>query len=91
MNKTWKTGAYWGGASDGIIDLAPISDKVPADVKEMVTAKQADIKSGKLDVFAGPLKGQDGTVKVPEGKTMTDGEMLGMNWFVAGVDGKIGQ
>lgn len=91
MNKTWKTGSYWGGAEDGIIDLAPISDKVPADVKQLVAAKQADIKSGKLDIFAGPLKAQDGSIKVQEGQKMTDGEILGFNWFVAGVDGKIGQ
>jgi len=91
MNKTWKTGAYWGGAETGIIDLAPISDKVPADVKELAVAKQADIKSGKLDIFAGPLKAQDGTVKVKEGQKMTDEEILSFNWFVAGVDGKIGQ
>ena len=91
MNNTWKTGAYWAGAEAGIIDLAPISDKVPADVKELVVAKQADIKSGKLDIFAGPLKAQDGTIKVKEGQKMTDGEILGFNWFVAGVDGKIGQ
>jgi basic membrane protein A len=91
MNKTWKSEAYWGGADTGIIDLAPISDKVPADVKQLVAAKQADIKSGKLDIFAGPLKAQDGTIKVKAGQKMTDGEILSFNWFVAGVDGKIGQ
>ena len=34
---------------------------------------------------------QDGSIKVQEGQKMTDGEILGFNWFVAGVDGKIGQ
>ena len=91
MNKTWKSGAYWGGAETGVIDLAPISDKVPADVKALVAAKQADITSGKLDIFAGPLKAQDGTIKVKAGQKMTDTEILSFNWFVAGVDGKIGQ
>ncbi len=91
MNKTWKSGAYWGGADTGIIALAPISDKVPADVKQLVAEKQEAIKSGKLDIFAGPLKAQDGTVKVKAGQKMTDGEILSFNWFVAGVDGKIGQ
>ncbi|HWQ76424.1 MAG TPA: BMP family ABC transporter substrate-binding protein [Syntrophomonas sp.] len=91
MNKTWKTGAYWGGADSGVIDLAPISSKVPADVTKLVAAKQADLKSGKLDIFAGPLTAQDGTVKVQAGQTMTDEEMLSFNWFVKGVDGKRGQ
>ena len=42
---------------------------------------------GEFEVFAGPIKGQDGKVKVAEGKAMTDQEMLGMTWFVEGVIG----
>lgn len=91
MNKTWKSNAYWGGADTGIIALAPISNKVPADVKKLVEEKQEAIKTGKLDIFAGPLKAQDGTVKVKAGQKMTDTEILSFNWFVAGVEGKIGQ
>jgi basic membrane protein A len=91
MNKTWKSEAYWGGVEDGIFALAPISDKVPAEVKKLVAEKQEAIKTGKLDIFAGPLKAQDGTVKVKEGQKMTDGEILSFNWFVAGVEGKIGK
>ncbi len=91
MNKTWKSEAYWGGADQGIIGLAPISAKVPDDVKKLVAEKQEAIKTGKLDIFAGPLKAQDGSFKVKAGQKMTDGEILSFNWFVAGVDGKIGQ
>ena len=39
--------------------------------------------------FAGPLKDQAGAVKVPAGKAMTDAEILSMNWFVEGVQGKV--
>lgn len=91
MDKTWKSEAYWGGADQGIITLAPISDKVPADVKQLVSEKQEAIKTGELDIFAGPLKAQDGTVKVKAGQKMTDTEILSFDWFVAGVDGKIGK
>ena len=35
MDGTWKSEAYWGGLEDGIVDLAPISDKVPADIKQV--------------------------------------------------------
>jgi hypothetical protein len=40
-------------------------------------------------VFSGPLKNQEGDVVVAEGKKMSDGDMLGMNWFVRGVEGQI--
>ena len=32
LDGTWKTHEYWGGMADGIVDLAPLSSKVPADV-----------------------------------------------------------
>lgn len=91
MDGTWKSEKYWGGLEDGIIGLAPISDKVSEEIKKAVNEKQEEIKSGKWDVFTGPIYAQDGTLKVPEGKKLTDEEMLSMNWFVSGVEGTISQ
>ena len=48
-----------------------------------------NILSGKWEVFTGPIKGQDGKIAVPKGKSLNDGEMLSMSWFVEGVDGTI--
>ncbi|MDD2586388.1 MAG: BMP family ABC transporter substrate-binding protein [Syntrophomonadaceae bacterium] len=89
LDGTWKNEPYWGGMEDGIVGLAPISDKVPADVKQMVKDKEQAIKDGSFKIFAGPIKAQDGTLKVPEGKVMTDEEMLNFDWFVAGVEGQL--
>lgn len=91
MDGTWKNDAYWGGVNDGVVALAPISDKVPADVKQLVADKEKAIKDGKLYIFEGPLKAQDGTEKVAAGQKMTDKEMLSFDWFVAGVEGQIKQ
>lgn len=85
MDKTWKSGPYWGGVDEGVVALAPISDKVPADVKKLVADKLEAIKTGKFDVFAGPIKAQDGTVKIKAGEKMTDAQLLSEDWFVAGV------
>ena len=46
---------------------------------------------GKWDVFSGPVKNQKGEEMVKKGETMSDGDMLGMNWFVLGVEGDIPQ
>lgn len=92
MAGTWKSSQYWGNWQDGLVDLAPIGPMVPEDVKAMANAAVADFKSGKqteFTIFAGPLKDQTGKERVPAGKAMTGDEILQMNWFVEGVEGKI--
>ena len=44
---------------------------------------------GAWDVFTAPVKDQKGEVRVPEGASMTDAEMLAFDWFVEGVEGDI--
>ncbi len=88
-NGTWKSGDYWGGLEDGIVALAPISDKVPADVKQNVAAQETGLKEKKFDVFKGPVKDQQGNIKIEAGQTMSDQDMLALNWFVEGVVGTI--
>lgn len=86
---TWKSSAYWGGMKDGVVDLAPLGPMVPDEVKTLVETEKQKIIAGELKVFAGPLKSQDGKEMVPEGKSLTDDELLEMNWFVEGVEGEI--
>lgn len=87
MDGTWKSEQIWTGLEDGIVDLAPISDKVPADVLAQVEAKKQEMIDKSWDVFTGPITDQDGTVRVQEGQKLTDEEMLALDWFVAGVEG----
>ena len=89
MDGTWKTGQYWGGMKDGIVDLAPLSPQVPDDVKALVEEWKQSILSGEWDVFCGPIKGQEGKLAIPPGECMSDGDMLGMSWFVEGVVGEV--
>ncbi|MTV48017.1 BMP family ABC transporter substrate-binding protein [Heliobacillus mobilis] len=89
MDKTWKSEQYWGPMSDNIIDLAPFGPMVGEDTKALVAKKKDTILKGQWDVFTGPIKDQQGQVKVQEGQKMTDKEMLGFDWFVQGVDGTI--
>ncbi len=66
-----------------------MNDKVPADVQALVTEKTAAIKAGSLHPFAGPVVDQDGKVQVAAGATPDDGHLLGMSYFVKGVQGTI--
>jgi len=89
LDGTWKSESYWGGMEDGIVGLAPLSSKVPEDVVKLVEDKKNQIINKEWDVFTGPIKAQDGTLKVKEGQKLTDEEMLSMDWFVAGVEGTL--
>lgn len=86
---TWKNDQYWIPMSEGIVDIAPISDKVPAEVKKLVEEKKQGLIAHKFDVFDGPIKDQNGKLRVEKGKTMSDAEMLSFDWFVEGVEGSI--
>ncbi len=86
---TWQSQSIWWGLNEELVQLAPISAKVPADVQKLVEEKTAAIKSGSLHPFAGPIKDQDGQIKVAAGSTPSDGDLLGMSYFVEGVQGTI--
>ncbi|RYB02090.1 BMP family ABC transporter substrate-binding protein [Lichenibacterium ramalinae] len=90
MDGTWKSHDTWGGLAAGMVVMGPY-ENMPADVKAMAEQTEADIKSGKVKVFAGPIAKQDGSVGVKPGEVMPDKEILGLNWYVKGVDDKLPQ
>jgi basic membrane protein A and related proteins len=84
---TWTSESYWGGMADGVVNLAPYGPMVPEDVRQRVDARKAEIVAGQERIFVGPIKDQSGAVRVPEGESMTDEQLLGFDWFVEGVVG----
>ena len=86
---TWKAEELWWGMETGIVKLAPVSDKVPQKIKDLVTEKQKTLMEHKMKVFTGPIKGQDGKVLLDSGKSFSDKELLSMNFFIEGVQGTI--
>ncbi len=89
LNGTWKAEDYWGGLDDGVVGLAPMTKLVPPQTKKLVMAMEEEIKNHSFKVFEGPIYDQNGKLKVPAGKTLTDKDLLSMNWFVEGVVGKL--
>ncbi|MEJ2470947.1 MAG: BMP family ABC transporter substrate-binding protein [Desulfuromonadales bacterium] len=88
-NGTWTSQSIWWGMKEDLVRLAPLSDKIPAEVKALVAEKTAAIKAGQLHPFAGPVVDQEGTVQIPAGSTPDDAHLLGMSYFVEGVQGTI--
>ncbi|NLR73614.1 BMP family ABC transporter substrate-binding protein [Leeia aquatica] len=89
MDGNWKNEPIWWGLKEGMIDLGALNKSLPDDVKKKVAARRADIISGKAPIFAGPIKDNTGAVKVAAGKTMSDGDMHGITWYVEGVEGTV--
>ncbi len=91
MNGTWEAVNYWGGMDKDIVRIAELGKNAPAGAAEAVAAAKEKITDGSLVVFAGPLKNNEGETVVPAGTSPDDGALLGMNWLVEGVIGKIAE
>jgi simple sugar transport system substrate-binding protein len=90
LDGTWKTGQIWDGLKDGILTMAPYTN-MPDDVKKLAEETEAKIRSGELHPFTGPVKKQDGSDWLADGQVSDDGTLLGMNFYVAGIDDKLPQ
>jgi simple sugar transport system substrate-binding protein len=90
LDGNWKSEQMWDGLKDGILTMAPYTN-MPDDVKAMAEETEAKIKSGELHPFTGPVKKQDGTDWLAEGEKAEDGVLLGMNFYVQGVEDQLPQ
>ncbi|MEM9926639.1 MAG: BMP family ABC transporter substrate-binding protein [Cyanobacteria bacterium P01_D01_bin.50] len=91
INGTWKSQDVWDGIGKGMVDLAPLNPVIPQEVQQLVMAKRQEFINGSANPFDGPLKDQTGTIRVPQGKVLSDKEQLAMNWYVEGIEGSIPQ
>lgn len=87
LDGTWKSGSAWDGLAAGHVVMAPYTN-LPADVVEKAQATEAKIKGG-WEPFTGPITKQDGSEAAADGVTLDPGAILGMNWYVQGIDDKL--
>jgi len=90
LDGSWQSHDTWGGIKDGMVVLAPFTN-MPADVKAMAEDTVKAIATGTIHPFAGPVTKQDGSVAVKAGETAPDPMILGMNWYVKGIDDTLPQ
>jgi len=85
---TWKPGNDYRDADSGIVGFYGFMEGqkpqpgVPADVIPLVQAKLADMLAGKFtrkDVFKGPITDNTGKVVVPDGVSLTDEDLQGID------------
>ncbi|MCW5623462.1 MAG: BMP family ABC transporter substrate-binding protein [Burkholderiales bacterium] len=88
---TWTPSEYgaFPGMADGVVELTPLSAKVPAPVKAKIEDAKAKIIAGKLTPFDGPVLKQDGSTAVAAGASITDEALWSMDYLVKGSIGSM--
>ena len=89
LDKKWTSTDTWGGLKSTLLQMAPYTN-MPDDVKKKAEETQAAITAGTLHPFKCPVVAQDGsTVECKGGTHLADEQILGMNFYVKGIDEKI--
>jgi len=84
LDNKWSSTDTWWGMKEGAIEMAPYNERVPADVQAAADAIKNGITDGSVNPFTGPIKDNEGTVRLAEG-ALTDGDLHKMDWYVEGV------
>ena len=91
IDGTWSSIDVWHGIKEGMVEIGEFSDQIPEDVQAAAQAISDSIVSGEYHPFTGPLNRQDGSPWLAESETASDGDLLGMNFYVEGLEGAIPQ
>lgn len=86
---TWTAGNVWHGIVDGMVGFAPMSDRIPEDVRAEAEAMIAAIAAGEYHPFTGPINKQDGSPWLAEGEVAPDSDLLTMDFYVEGITSEI--
>ncbi|MHA1158965.1 MAG: BMP family ABC transporter substrate-binding protein, partial [Alphaproteobacteria bacterium] len=85
LDGSWESQGSFDGLKDGVLAMADYTN-LPDDVVAMAEATEASIIAGELHPFAGPVYNQAGELIAAEGEALDDGQLLGMNWYVQGIE-----
>ncbi len=89
LDGTWESQDVWQGIKEGMVEFAPYGPKVPEDVAAAADNVRDAIVAGDLHPFQGPLKNQAGEEVVAEGEVLDDAALLGMDYYLEGVQGQL--
>ncbi|MEM1384718.1 MAG: BMP family ABC transporter substrate-binding protein [Pseudomonadota bacterium] len=90
LDGTWESGDSWKGLDAGEVVMAPYWN-MPYDIAAEAKEVEEAVRLGAVHPFTGPLFDRDGTERLAAGEVASDDMLLGMNWFVEGVEGDLPQ
>lgn len=89
MDGDWESIDTWDGIGAGMVGISEFNDSIPADIRGQAAAARDAIAAGDMHPFTGPINRQDGSVWLKEGETAADGDLLGMDFYVEGIEGAL--
>ena len=85
----WSTGQSWWGIKQGSVELVAIARDVPYNVRNKLELIKDGIKKNNLNIWQGPIAGQDGQLVLQSGVVADDKFLGSMKFYVKGVVGKV--
>jgi basic membrane protein A len=82
---TWETGSAMGSMESGMVQMAPFAN-MSDETRAVAEETMAGIIAGDIHPFAGPIYNQDGEEVVAEGEVAPLDMILGMNFYIQGID-----
>ena len=91
IDGTWESTDTWDGIAPGMTEIGEFSEAIPEDIRAEAQAISDALAAGEMHSFTGPINKQDGSAWLAEGETADDGTLLGMNFYVEGLEGALPQ
>ncbi len=85
----WKPDDTRWGLKEKLVVMAPLNPAIPPEVAKIYEERKRAITDGTFVPFQGPIKDQAGVEKVAAGATLPVDQVMGINWYVQGVEGTI--
>jgi simple sugar transport system substrate-binding protein len=79
----------WGGVREKMVQIGSFGPKLPMRVQTELLRLQRAMGRGSLQPFAGPILDNQDQVVLARGQSLSDKEILNMNFLVQGVQGQL--
>lgn len=89
MDGNWESHDVWVGIKGGMVGFVENNEVVTEDVAAAADVIREGIIDGSIHPFSGPINNQAGEEVLAEGETLSDEVLLGMDWYVEGVQGEL--
>ena len=83
---TWTSADSFEGIKQGMVKFAPMNQKIPTDIKNDAMKAIIDFAMEKVDPFMGPINKQDGTPWLGAGEIAPIADLMGMQFYVEGIE-----
>ena len=85
IDGTWSGENYYGGMTEGLVDISPLSENVAEGTAEAIETARQNILDG-FNVFEGVIVDNAGNQVCAEGEKISDADITGaMNWYYKNV------